>query len=160
MQEDFTPVARNTASGAPPHTSYPVRAGPAFRPEVPQGSAARMSDSMMGIVMDACNQIQQPPQIEGAFFLQDAKPEEEETKDGLRSCPPSDHRTQLDAQVVTDDIHMNELRLLPYPGFCNPVFRMSILGEVCIFMVDTGSSCNLAFLTLTKKFPFVTLLPN
>ena len=49
---------------------------------------------------------------------------------------------------------------LPYSEFRSPVFRMEIMGECCIFMVDTGSTCNLAFGTLTRKFPQLPISPS
>ena len=73
---------------------------------------------------------------------------------------PSNPNRPLHGQPVVDDVRTNEQRLLPYENLCNPVFRLKILEECCIFMVDTGSTCNLAFKALIDKFPFTQLLPT
>ena len=57
------------------------------------------------------------------------------------------------------DILTNQRSLLPYDGLCHPVFQLDIQGTPCTFMLDTGSTCNLAFPGLLEKFPFIKLLP-
>ena len=66
----------------------------------------------------------------------------------------------MHAGIVADDVIINQNRLLPYEGFASPVFRLEICGQTVIFMLDTGSTCNIAFETLTRKFPFTEVVPT
>ena len=66
----------------------------------------------------------------------------------------------LIGQVTADDLALNRRVGLPYGRLGNPVFRLSIGGEICIFMLDTGSTCNLAFQTFLDKFPGTEVRPS
>ena len=107
----------------------------------------------------AYDQIQTSTPSISETDLQNGNLNPETYKDGSHDHQSWIHRSLLNGQIDRHDITMNERLWLPYEELRCPVFQLDVQGHLCTFMLDTGSTCNIAFPNLIKRFPKIKLLP-